>query len=464
MLLLTATAAYGQDAADYQLNRLRPQVFDFRQEQSNSERATVTPASAVSQPLSSFVSSSSSSADPCSTCQPCDGWVASQCCGDGWLHTWDKCKWIKVGAGLRTSYNRIEGGAPNGSDWSNNFNLDNMRIYLSGQGRENIGFELNTDIRNAQFPEFGGTVGGETGGEVRILDAVVKFKLNDSVNLWAGRFLPPSDRSNLSGPFFLNAWSFPYAQFGYQNIFQGREDGVALWGNLAEDRVKWQFGVFEGRDSKFGAGSPSPSPVGAGTGEDDPMFSARVVVNLLDPEPGYYNSSTYYGEKDILALGASIMHQRNAVGAATDARNSTNWNIDVLFERKLDNCGVITVEAAYYNFDDGDAESVDPAGIFTPLGRQGDSHFVLVSYLIPGSVGIGNLDGRFQPYVRYLDYHHDFGTAAAGAFVFDDGIDIGLNYIIDGHNARLTAVWEQRELGAANRTIDAFRIGAQVQF
>jgi len=375
----------------------------------------------------------------------------SRCCSDGWLHRWDECKWVKLGAGLRTSYNVIDEGALNGADTAHDFNLDNMRIYLSGQGHKYIGFEFNTDIRNAQFPEAGSIIGGETGGEVRVLDAVVKFKLTDWVNLWAGRFLPPSDRSNLDGPFYLNAWSFPYVQFGYENIFQGRDDGAALWGQVNDGQFKWQVGLFEGEQV-------TPQ------GEDNMQISARVVLNLLDPEPGYYNQSTYYGEKEILAIGVSVFHQDNAHGAVGDTRDYTAWNIDFLYETKLENCAVVTLEAAYYDFDDNDAQAVDPAGDFTDLGRQGESWFVLASYLFPNTVGIGNLEGRFQPYFRYLDYNHDFAPTPGGPFQFNEGWDLGVNYIMEGHNARVTAVFESRDRAAGLSEIDIFRLGAQLQF
>jgi len=41
--------------------------------------------------------------------------------------------------------------------------------------------------------------------------------------------LPPSDRSNLSGPFFINGWDYPFVS-NYPNVFEGRDDGVAYWG------------------------------------------------------------------------------------------------------------------------------------------------------------------------------------------------------------------------------------------
>ncbi|MDA1015213.1 MAG: hypothetical protein O3A00_12260 [Planctomycetota bacterium] len=392
--------------------------------------------------------------------------------GDGVFHSFGADRWIRLGAGLRTSYSAIENGAPNngagtGTSWANDFRMDNMRIFLSGQAYRGIGFELNTDINGAQgFEEFdyiSGFGGFEQSGGVRVVDAVVKFQLTDELNLWAGRFLAPSDRTNLAGQFFMNAWSAPYVQFGYQNIFQGRDDGAALWGQHLGGVVKWYFGVFEGRDGLAGPTLNSPPPR---TDKDSPYVVGRFALHLLDSEPGYYNKNTYYGEKEVFTLGWGFAHQRNATGsnALSDGRDFFAWNFDALYETKLDSGGVWTFEAAFYDFDDNDAQAVDPAGRFTPLGRQGESFLIQTSYLMPGQANIGPMCGRFQPFIRYQDYNRDF--TGAGPFAFDEGLDLGVHFIIDGHNARLSAVWEQRELNTAAGAgdISILRVGAQLQF
>merc|ERR1711964_49924 len=88
----------------------------------------------------------------------------------------------------------------------------------------------------------------------------------------------------------------------------GRDDGVAIWGQWGGGAVKYQVGWFEG----INGASNETLPITGANPSDDLMFSARLTVNLLDPEPGYYNQSTYYGDKDILAIGAAVMHQNDA--------------------------------------------------------------------------------------------------------------------------------------------------------
>ena len=408
----------------------------------------------------------------------------TKCAGCGPCFVWGKDTFLKVGAGLRASYNAIENGNPNGGT-RQDFNVNNARIYMNGQGHKRIGFEFNTDINNAQaiVPGNGWDLHGVNGfssmdeGELRILDAIVKFQITDNIGLWMGRFLPPSDRANLSGPFFQNAWNFPFTQIGFPNIFQGRDDGAALWGQYGGGVVKWSLGVFEGENS--GAATAIGQP-----GTDNLMVNGRFVVNLLDPEPGYYNASTYYGEKDILALGGSFMHRKDALASTTGvgAEDYTGYNMDFLFERKLSNCGVVTFEAAYYDFDDDNGGYVNGAGdivgvTLPPSGgyRQGESYFALGSYLFPRKFCLFNVNGQFQAMLRYQEYDRDSyagdssdsvsaptGAIAAGT---DEQWDIQLNYIMYGHNARISAVWSQLDDGISGESnIDTITVGTQLQF
>ena len=47
-------------------------------------------------------------------------------------------------------------------------------------------------------------------------------------NVWSGRFLPPSDRANLYGPYYAHHWAVytDGIQDGYPFIFQGRDNGA----------------------------------------------------------------------------------------------------------------------------------------------------------------------------------------------------------------------------------------------
>ena len=86
----------------------------------------------------------------------------------------DEDKWISIGMGIRTSFNSIEGASPAGH-YSNDFKIDNARIYINGQIHKYIKFEFNTDCFNCQAGA--GTVGGLNFGgnsSIGLLDALGK--------------------------------------------------------------------------------------------------------------------------------------------------------------------------------------------------------------------------------------------------------------------------------------------------
>ena len=104
----------------------------------------------------------------------------------------DDTKWVSIGAGLRTSFQAAESGAGvGGNKWSNDFNLDNIRLYLNGQIHKYLKVEFNTDCQTCS-----------NGGEVRVLDAIGKFEYSPYVNLWVGRMLVPAERREMNGPFY----------------------------------------------------------------------------------------------------------------------------------------------------------------------------------------------------------------------------------------------------------------------
>ncbi len=339
----------------------------------------------------------------------------------------DEVRSLNIGMRLRSSFNMEEDAAPSGKDRSKEFALDNFHFYLSGQLHQGITFEFNTDYNSR--------TSNTTNESVRLLTGVIKFGFNDYVNLWVGRFLPPSDRSNLSGPFYLNAWDFPFVQM-YPNVFSGRDDGASLWGQVGGGKFKYQVGAFNGTR-------------GGSNQKDNLLYAGRLTLNLWDPEPGYYNSSTYYGAANILAVGLAGMTQKNNAGTVTTPGDFTGWNVDLLAERTLGEAGVATLEGAYYHYDKNGVDKLN----------EGKGYFALASYLLPWKVGGDKIQGQFQPGIRYQQFDdEDLSTNKHSR------LDISLGYIIAGHNARITAAYSKDDPAAAGaKKFDIFKIGLQFQ-
>lgn len=290
-----------------------------------------------------------------------------------------------------------------------------------------VEFHLNNQMRKwlQWTANFVGTYGGgsvDGAGNVAILDLIAQLEPSDYFNFWAGRMLVASDRSNFSGPYFMAPWNYPGA-FGVgprQGPF-GRNDGATVWGQLAGGMLKYYVGAY----NLYGETRPS----GAYTA---PLFSGRLNLSLLNPEPGYYSSSTYYG-KDIFAVGVGGQYQKNgspgAVGAA--AADYSLFNADLLFEKELGGSGVIDVEGAFYKYM-GDNEVND------------FSYFGLVSYLTPSIENVG----KFQPLVRIQQTKPkeiagvtpDTATA----------VDAQVGYVIDGYSTRLALGFQHAKNSIGN--------------
>ena len=74
-----------------------------------------------------------------------------------------------------------------------------------------------------------------------------------------GRFLPPSDRANLYGPYYANDWA-PYADGVadyYPDVAVGRDNGLAYWGDFG--MLKVQVGAFDGEIAQQRRGRQDPA-------------------------------------------------------------------------------------------------------------------------------------------------------------------------------------------------------------
>ncbi len=76
----------------------------------------------------------------------------------------------------------------------------------------------------------------------------------------------------------------------------------------------------------------APSTARSATGNSEVLGAARVQIDFWDQEDGYYLNGTYYGDKNLLAIGGATQYQ-NGHTAST---------IDFLMEKKLPNGGVVS--------------------------------------------------------------------------------------------------------------------------
>jgi hypothetical protein len=135
-------------------------------------------------------------------------------------------------------------------------------------------------------------------------------------------------------------------------------------------------------------------------------------------------------------LAVSNQYQENGAGTATDSGNFRGTAVDILMEKNLPNSGVVTFNGEYKNYDITNGYSMASriaGGGFSMF--QGDAVDVSGMYLFPQKI----LIGQIQPFVRYVDVAP---TASAGRDVYE----AGMNYVIDGHNAKISLSYQYGDL------------------
>lgn len=367
-------------------------------------------------------------------------------------------KYISAGFGFITSYNSVEDAVNNSSDRSKDFTLDSARLYLSGSFNKYIKGMLNTEKSG----------GGSAGSNFEVIDANVQFQLTPEVSIWAGRFLSPSDRANMAGPYYSMGggyWANIASRYGWNGGVIGRDDGVAVVSSFLEDHLAVSFGAFEGNQIfRFsGVGAQSQSS----TTKDNLMYAGRVQYNFWDAEPGYYGTGNYFGAKDILSIGiAGRMKKDGAVAPAVSSLvgDYKSYSVDFLLEKKDVGPGTFSAEAAYYYY--------DTDNVF--LGEQGKAYSAGLGYLFNDPIGWG----KIMPIVRYQKFDADGitsfnGSSTPNTFSNRRGgedtkrIEIGANYVIAPYNSVITATVGKTDLpvlAGGSRSDNFLKLALQMQF
>lgn len=287
-------------------------------------------------------------------------------------------------------------------------------IYFSGQLHRYIKWQAGVTAAITGAP------GSSSSVNITALDIIAKFEPLPEFSVWFGRMIVMADRWVPSGPWGMDEFLYPglYIGPGGTNNYVlpkggpgSRDVGTVIWGSLWGGHFKYFAGAYEIQD-------PSTPP----------LWSGRLQLNLLDPEPAFYHRTTYYGEKDILAIGVGGQLQREgsvgpvpmAMGMATGPApkdTHTEFNADLIFEKRLGDSGTLSVNASVITLG-GDYRAFKS----NVLGGVG--------YLFPNAIGIGKL----RPSIRFQQAQYNAPGAAAS-----QAIDFQLGYEIVEWWARIAA-------------------------
>jgi len=321
---------------------------------------------------------------------------------------------VTIGGGLRTDFTHTE---PHTGEGTNQFQVGDARIYISGSATENIKFMFNTDYDS-------------NSNHIGVLDAAAMFDFDPKLHIWAGRFLPPSDRANLYGPFYAHQWGVytDGIQDGYPFKFQGRDNGVMYWGDFLNKKMKVSVGAFDGTSTD---GNPKV------------LFATRVQFDFWDAEDGYYLNGTYYGDKNLLSIGGANQVQ--------DGHTATT--IDFLMEKKLPNGGVVSIESEYSNY--------NRLGGYDGAYAKSQGAYGLGSYLFPKAVEIGKIKGKFEILGKFAKAEFTHGGKSVD--YNQKTTEINFNYVISQFKARVMTFYRDTRFDKVRTNFWQAGVGLQIQ-
>jgi hypothetical protein len=286
---------------------------------------------------------------------------------------------------------------------------------------------------NFNVDALAGDTSDGTQASVAIMDMIARFHPSDYFNIWAGRLLVPSDRSNFSGPFFILPWNYPgfYAAgkppLGPIDGPTGRDYGGTLWGMAIDQKLKYFVGAY-GLD-------PAASAYHT-------YYSARVAYSFQGSEPGYFNQSTYYGGASVVTLGLGGQYKpKGAIDTTTGAPKDTFLFMADLLAEEATDVGTFTLEGQFYKFDDGYSFAPGYVTGATPtllMAQNGlskgpeEGFYVLGAYLFPEAIG----PGKFQPLIRVQQTIDPSWTI----------VDAQLQYVIKPYNLRILLNYQHEDM------------------
>ena len=335
--------------------------------------------------------------------------------------------------------NRDTGAGPDGDDSTTEFNFRRNRLALMGAWGDSFGLYVQTEYTEDRniFP-LGVSDGSD--GDFEMLDAVLRFKLNDSMNLWMGKFKYNLTRENLEAcenPLTLDRSVMIRAPF-----VSTRDKGVALWGNLFDNKFQYRVDAMNGRNDSLSAP------------ESNPRFSARVHVSLLDPEKGYGYKGTYMGEKKVLTIGAAYQMESAVAFGGSEEVDYSAWTVDAFAEYPIAGVGTFTLSGAYVEYDLEDAyQNGAPDDDVTGLNGEKNGGYIKAGYMFPNM--------PLQLFARAEGW-----SFAKLGDVYDQDVDLlglGFNYYLRGQDLKVTMEYSALDYDKDATVEDIDTITAQVQ-
>jgi hypothetical protein len=380
----------------------------------------------------------------------------------------DKDLDLELGFRLQTQFlTSTNALADEQEDHEERFLLRRARIRLGGRVTKWITFFMQVGSDS----EEDGSV-----GDAQVMDGFIHLHLLGAAQIIMGEHMAPAGRQHLTSSAAMMAIDRP--GITNYNLTWGLNGG-AVFNTVAFDDGNLDLTGDGNLQRDIGAtlfGSVSYNEnvhlkyyVGGYTGiqfmnnsEDKERITGRVQFNFLDPEPGYYNLSTYLGAKKTIAIGGSIDHQQR-IAQDTITGDNVNYlwySLDAFTDFPV-GPGSVNFEAGFNKLDLENSTSLRDSTADPPKNAKetaGSGFYVQTGYYLK--------DLRFQPWALYERWYSD----ASGDVGSWSAWRIGLSYFVKNHNANIKVGFEQlrseRRIGGISddKNIESFLVGFYLNY
>jgi hypothetical protein len=332
----------------------------------------------------------------------------------------DDTKSIDIGFVLQNQF-IMNGETINLGDNAKTFNTRRARLNLGANIVDYTKLFLQTEI---------------SGQTVTLIDAWARFNIYENGYIYTGRHMAPASRTNLTSTTALMAidrpglthktlaWNAGSKYIMNNTYFTDgrptdgtsalaapeavRDNGVTLFGTYSLNNdlhYKYYVGTYKGVQAS----------------NNDLRITGRLQVNIGDAEKGYFDKSTYFGNKDTIAIGLSVDNQKNVLDTADKGLvDYSLYTIDLFTEKKV-GIGCASFETAFYNLSLGNSATTQQA--------EGTGYYAQLGYTVD----------KFQPWVEYETWTSKCATDQ-GDYTL---ARVGLTYLIDGHKTNLKVGFER---------------------
>jgi hypothetical protein len=237
---------------------------------------------------------------------------------------------IKIGGLLQAWAVSQEDGAPNHGT-ETDFYVRRIRLMLFGKVSQRVSFFIDTDSPNLGK-------GGDWSGRMFIQDAYVEYEAHEALQIAGGMLLLPFSHHGMQGATTLLGVDYHAALLRYPHASNlvWRDAGLMVRGMPFGSVLEYRVGLFNGirgntkpesktATTEDGTDLAWREPTDPRNPSDAPRVTARLTLNLFDPEGGPGVAGMFYdgiyleprpeglvSPKTVVAFGGSVDWQKDA--------------------------------------------------------------------------------------------------------------------------------------------------------